>query len=331
MGSDAFSDSATPHYGGEDFRSLSAAARELEDLRRSGQWSRLLLAAGRRRRALWRGARALRQLHQLDLPVTPAPQGQAIRDSVRSRSTRVARAVLRLPGDRAQYQRGRSRQALRTNVRHAAALGITCHRLPPAERDAALDGLLHRFGADVTSLEVAIGLEPSRQEYHAAVDEVGDVIAVAILEVDVHCARLVYLRAVTGELGGPARYALSLHVIDSLIDRQVSLLLVGGAVRLAPGLQYFQQRLGFEIFNVRPVTVTVADDGLTRGPRPQWARRTARSRVVVTLLVILSATIAWLFNMPEPAGWGDLLETLVPDVKPIGVAMPSGGALVLVA
>ena len=156
-----------------------------------------------------------------------------------------------------QYQRGRSRQALRTNVRHAEALGITCHQLPAAaERSAALDQLLRDLGgsdSDRSYLELVIGLEPTRQEFHAAVDTSGHVIALAALDVDVRCARLVFLRSVGGPAGGPARYALFRHVIDALIDRQVSFLLVGGAVRLAPGLQYFQQRLGFEIFNVRPV------------------------------------------------------------------------------
>jgi hypothetical protein len=67
----------------------------------------------------------------------------------------------------------------------------------------------------------------------------------------VHCAYLVFLQAVDGPLSAPARYALSVHVIQSLIRDRVGMLLMGNAVRLHPGLQYFQQRLGFEICNVR--------------------------------------------------------------------------------
>lgn len=257
--------SRTSGYASEDFKSLCAAVRELEALRRSGQWSRMLLAAGRRRRAIWRGLGAVRRLRRLDLPLTAAPPGRAIRCSVERRAARVARAVLLLPDDRAEYHSGRSRQALRTNVRRAEALGITCHELPvAAEQSAALDELLRNLGctnSDRSYLELAIGLEPGRQEFHAAVDASGHVIALAVLDVDVRCARMVFLHSVAGRPGGLGRYALSRHVIDALIDRRVSLLLVGGAVRLAPGLQYFQQRLGFEIFNVRPVPV--ADDALT--------------------------------------------------------------------
>lgn len=309
-GNEALSNRATSQYVSEDFQSLSAAARELEGLRRSGQWSRMLVAAGRRRRAIWRGLRALRQLDRLDLPLTATPTGEAIRRSVQSRSTRVARAVLELPDDRARYHRGRSRQALRTNVRHAEELGITCHELPAARKTAALDELLDSvdcIGPERSRLGETVGLAPSRQEFHAAVDAAGDVIALAVLEVDVRCARLVYLRAVGRELGGPARYALSLHVIHSLIDRRVRLLLVGGAVRLAPGLQYFQQRLGFGIFNLRPV------------PAGEWQpKKPGRVRLVMAAIVAFVAKAALL----GPALSEDVLETLIPvEVRLPGVAL----------
>ena len=254
-------DQGSSLYASEDFQSLSAAAREFDVLRRSGQWGRLIALAARRRRAIWRGLRAVRRLRELELPLTSTPPGEAIWRTVHSRPTRVARAVLQLPDDKAEYRRGRSRQALRTNVRHAETLGIACRELHDIlKKDTALDQLLRNLGltdrsAERRHLEDAIGLETGRQQVHAAVDESGDVIALAVLEVDVRCARLVFLHAVAGRLGAPARYALSLHVINALIDRHLNFLLVDGTVRLAPGLQYFQQRLGFEIFNVRPVRV----------------------------------------------------------------------------
>jgi hypothetical protein len=273
-------------YGGEDFELLSAAVRELEALRRSGQWGRLLVEAGRRRRAMWRGVRAVRRLGDLELPLTSTPSGEAIWRTVRSRPARVARAVLQLPEDRVEYQRGRSRQALRTNVRHAEALGIECRELREIdEKNAAFGRLVRQLGrsdahAERRYLEQAIGLETGRQRVYAAVDAAGDVVALAAVEVDVRCARLVFLHAVGGLLGGPARYALSLHVINALIDERIGLLLVGGTVRLAPGLQYFQQRLGFEIFNVRPVMVTYEWAGRSdRRARPRFGRAAAADEI----------------------------------------------------
>lgn len=170
--------------------------------------------------------------------------------------------MLQLPEDRVHYQRGRSRQALRTNVHHAEALGVVCRELTDVTaKNAALDELLRGLGRPETAaerryLEQAIGLETDRQPVHVAVDAAGDVVALAVVELDMRCARLVFLHAVAGPVGAPARYALSLHLINALIDEHVGLLLVGGTVRLSPGLQYFQQRLGFEIFNVRPVRLT---------------------------------------------------------------------------
>jgi hypothetical protein len=151
------------------------------------------------------------------------------------------------------------------------------------------------------------------------------VVAVAALEVDVHCARLVFLRSVGGEAGGPARYALSLHVVDSLIDRRVGLLLVGGAVRLAPGLQYFQQRLGFEIFNVRPVLV-----GRNRVPRQSRAPRrsavTAPGRALLLLALMLVAAV--FFHTQDQATWEEFLDTLMPiEISLTGVAYLFGQGL----
>jgi hypothetical protein len=280
----------TSAYAGGDFQSLSAAARELEALRRSGQWGRLLVLAGRRRQALWRGFRAVRRLRDLELPLTATPAGEAIWRTVQSRPARVARAVLQLPDDEREYLRGRSRQALRTNVRHAGELGVACRELPDiADKHAALYRLLRNLGRPETSaelryLETATGLAAERQQVYAAFDPAGDVVALAVVEVDVRCARLVFLHSVAGRLGAPARYALSLHVINALIDRQVRVLLVGGAVRLAPGLQYFQQRLGFEVFNVRPVPVPYEAGAPEESPirsRPgPWRSRARTPRFV---------------------------------------------------
>jgi hypothetical protein len=249
-------------YASADFQSLSAVAREVEALRRGHCWRELIVLAGRRRRAMWRGVRAVQRLDRLELPLSSSPAGDAIWRTIRSRQARVARAVLQLPDDPVRYQSGRARQALRTNVHHADALGISCRELGDIDdKSAALDRFLRNLGLADTGgeeryLERVIGLDLARQQVHVAVDPTGDVVAIAALEVDVGCGLLVFLHGVAGQAGAAARYALSLHVVNSLIDERVSFLLVGGTVRLAPGLQYFQQRLGFEIFNVRPVRST---------------------------------------------------------------------------
>jgi hypothetical protein len=269
-------------YAGEDFKAFSGAVQELNTLRRPRDWGRLLLVAGRRRKVVWRGVRVVRQLQELELPLTSAEAGESIRRTLKSRPSRVARSVLQLPDDRARYLRGRHRQALRTNVRHADALGISCHEVhETGAKEAALDDLLRGLGLGHPNtleerryLNQVIGLEPERQQVYTAVDADGKVVGFAAVEVDLRCARLVFLHSIAGPMCAPARYALSLHVIGALIDARVDLLLVGGTMRLAPGLQYFQQRLGFEIFNVRPVPVAQE----WTGRRSRFGRAVSRER-----------------------------------------------------
>ena len=261
MQSQTSSGRGASRYAGEDFKAFCGTVHELNTLRRPHDWGHLLVLAARRRKVVWRGVRVVRQLNELELPLTSSEPGESIRRTVESRSSRLARSVLQLPDDRARYLRGRHRQALRTNVRHAEALGIICREVhETGAKEAALDELLRGLGHPDTLqerryLNQAIGLEPERQQVYVAVDGAGEVVGVAAVEVDVRCARLVFLHSIAGPMCAPARYALSLHVIGGLIDARVALLLVGETMRLAPGLQYFQQRLGFEIFNVRAVAV----------------------------------------------------------------------------
>src|SRR5690242_17267602 len=66
--------------------------------------------------------------------------GQALEEYFNQRSlgvmpiTRFCRGVLLLPRDHADYLRGRRRQALRTNLRRAAAAGIRCEIVGDPER-----------------------------------------------------------------------------------------------------------------------------------------------------------------------------------------------------
>jgi hypothetical protein len=69
--------------------------------------------------------------------------GQVIREYFSRRSlgvlpvTRFCRGVLVLPRDHAEYLRGRRRQALRTNLRHATEAGIRCEIV--GDRSRALE------------------------------------------------------------------------------------------------------------------------------------------------------------------------------------------------
>jgi hypothetical protein len=123
----------------------------------------------------------------------------------------------------------------------------------PREQEAGLAEFVRAGGwgeDEWRCLAEKLGITGIGQDLHVAEDDRG-IVALAALEVDATCAYMVYLKAIDGPASGPARYALSVHVVRSLIQRDVDVLLVGNAVRLSPGLQYFQQRLGFEVCNVR--------------------------------------------------------------------------------
>jgi hypothetical protein len=249
--------SAQLAYASPAFKALSDTVHELDTHRRRGSWGPFARTALRRWRDIVAGARLLRTLPVVEVRLTSQPAGEAIRARLCGRvlglpTRRIARASLQLPPAPDDYLRGRSKQAMRTNLRHAEAAGITCERVVDhAAQGASLTDFASLGGWDLRHLTDVLGVAPGREHLHVARDAEGRTIAAGTLDVDAHCAYLVFLQAVDGELSGPARYALSVHVIRSLIRDGVPMLLMGNAVRLHPGLQYFQQRLGFEICNVR--------------------------------------------------------------------------------
>jgi hypothetical protein len=249
--------SAQLAYASPAFKALSDAVHELDTYRRSRSWGPFARTALRRRRDIVAGARLLRTLPVVEVRLTAQPAGDAIRGRLCGRvagmpARRIARASLQLPDAPEDYLRGRSKQAVRTNLRHAETAGITCERVVDrAAQGASLTEFADLGGWELCHLTDVLGVAPGREHLYVARDAERRTIAAATLDVDEHCAYLVFLQAVDGELSAPARYALSVHVIQALIRAGVPMLLMGNAVRLNPGLQYFQQRLGFEICNVR--------------------------------------------------------------------------------
>jgi hypothetical protein len=249
--------SAQLAYASPAFKALSDTVHELDTHRRSRSWGTFARTALRRRREIVAGAQLLRELPVVEVRLTSQPAGDAIRGRLCGRvagmpTRRIARASLQLPAAPEDYLRGRSKQAVRTNLRHAETAGIACERVVDHDAQRArLTEFAELGGWELRHLTDVLGVAPGREHFHVARDAEGRTIAAATLDVDEHCAYLVFLQAVEGELTAPARYALTVHVIQELIRDGVPMLLMGNAVRLHPGLQYFQQRLGFEICNVR--------------------------------------------------------------------------------
>jgi hypothetical protein len=230
----------------DEFSMVGDLLRECRDLAKSRRLGMLARTVVTRRSDLRLGYRLVRKLPIVEFRLSGDPRAQMIRTllggKLPGRPIRVARAALLLPEDRATYLRGRRRQAVRTNLRHAENAGITSHTLHGvAEQEAALKAFFgsHDFtDADRLYVKRKLHVNPGAQEFFASRDKDGSTIAVAAVVVADSCALLVFHHSAPGENAWKARYALTVHTINTLIDRGVKVLLVGSALTLEPGLRY---------------------------------------------------------------------------------------------
>jgi len=245
----------------DDFNVVGDLVRECRDLAKGLRLATLIRTVVTRRRDLRLGYQLVRKLPIVELRLSHDPRAQMISRRLGGKLPghpfRVARAALLLPEDRATYLRGRRRQAVRTNLHHAENEGITSHTLHSlTEQEAALKSFFGSHGftdADRLYAKRELNVDSGVLEFFAARDRDGDTIAVAAVIVSDGCALLVFHHSAPGENAYMARYALTVHAVNALIDREVKVLLVGSALTLEPGLRYFQQRLGFTPVNVRAI------------------------------------------------------------------------------
>jgi hypothetical protein len=226
-------------YGSELFLracGVAPAWREIEGRGPMAAWARF--RAGSRSLRTYR-----RQLPLVTVTPTPTPAGRmisehfAIRQGGRWRY-RGAQGVLPLPGEFAEYMRGRHRQAVRTNVGHARKAGLTVTRRTVEDWEPGLDdtrkGLLSPGPIDWWHVLGPDGEGPPRAE--------------AIVTVDRDVALLHGL----GSSAPYARWFLHTAIVESLCGRCEVLLTNSDDVYLmAPGALHFQRLLGYEIARLR--------------------------------------------------------------------------------
>jgi hypothetical protein len=245
-------------YGSEHVAYLCDVAERLRGRRRSAS----LLWLATHPWALARAGAALRRIPSAPVRVTDSAEGERLDRFLRGGRGlpvwRFARAVLPLPSDPADYLRGRSRQAVRTNLNHARKAGlITSRELDAAQQEANVRELLAARGNvrmdSIEWLEQEHDLRPGVDDHYVVHGADGAVLGVAIVVSDRHTAYLNFLLTVDEQpVQGHARYALSAAVIQDLAGRGVETLVASRSViAISPGLRYFQHRLGFEPRNVR--------------------------------------------------------------------------------
>jgi hypothetical protein len=227
----------------------------------ASDWARGLPLSARTRDILARVVRhpaALRTLAALwRLPITDLRVRQADTEAWWfghwfGTRRRLAWSVLDLPAAHDHYLVGRPRQALRTNLRHACALGVTSSRV-------SYETWFEAVRAVMRARDNRPGPEQDRPApeqqvvYYVARDSHGTPLAFAGVAVFEQFAVLFALvsRLDRQPHSSLARYQLHTFLAFDLASSGVEHLLTGSALRVSAGHQYFQHLLGYRPRNLR--------------------------------------------------------------------------------
>ena len=165
---------------------------------------------------------------------------------------RLAWAVLDLPAAEDHYLVGRPKQALRTNLRHARALGVTSYRVTYETWFDAVSTVMRARGEQPGPQQGRP--QPEQQAaYYVARDARGEALAFAGAALFGQSAALFVLvsRPDRQPDASWARYQLHTSLALDLGYSGVKHLLAGSALREPAGTQYFQHLLGYRARNLR--------------------------------------------------------------------------------
>jgi hypothetical protein len=217
---------------------------------------------------------------------------------------RLAQGVLLLPPDFSVYVRGRSRQAVRTNVRHARRSGIRVERVTMPDWTWTLPD---------RKLTQAAPTERWR-----AINGAGAVVGEAWLTVDERCALLHELWC--GEPYG--RWLLHTEIVRRLCASLCPVLLTNSfdAPLMPPGQQHFQRLLGYTVARVRPqpirraenrgrvpiaMTVTIAAGAIVAAQALRSPIDVAGHQALLWLTALVAVRVA-----TDRAGWATLVGAI---------------------
>jgi hypothetical protein len=170
---------------------------------------------------------------------------------------RRAQSILDLQSDDDSYFAGHRKQALRTNINHAKRAGITVTRLAGYDDwlAAAREIYQHRSGGQETLCQIGPPDDDEKLIYLVATNRTGAPVAIAGAVVLDRLGVLFNLITRPGEAhAAVTRYLIHTDLRSWLRFEGVRFLTAGSALRLEPGLQYFQHLLGYEVRNLRIVS-----------------------------------------------------------------------------
>ena len=235
-------------YGSWEFRAASDLARRLP----TSSPALALIGSVARQPAVLRVLAAVLRLPVTDLRVRQADVDAWWFGHWFAPRRRLAWAVLDLPAAEEHYLVGRPRQALRTNLSHARASGVTSSRVTHETWSEAVTAVLRARGAKPGPELDRPG--PGQQAaYYVARDAHGTPLAFAGAALFGQFAALFNLvsRPDRQPDASWARYQLHTFLVLDLGCLGVEHLLTGSAIREPVGNQYFQHLLGYRARNIR--------------------------------------------------------------------------------
>lgn len=235
-------------YGSREFRAASDLAQRLPH----SAPAPALIGSLARRPAQLRGLAAVWRLPVTDLQVHQAnADAWWFRDWFGPRR-KLAWAVLDLPTAKDHYLTGRHRQALRTNLRHARACGVTSSRVSYETWFEAVSIIMR--ARDLTPGPEQDRPGPGQQAaFYVARAACGEPLAFAEVALFGQFAALAHLvsRPDRQPDSSWARYQLHTCLALDLGSCGNKHLLTGSALTETAGTQYFQHLLGYQARNLR--------------------------------------------------------------------------------
>lgn len=286
---------------------LEVAARYVAQLRSAPTAAARLRAAADRQgpRAV---ARVLRSVPVVKARLSRTAAGDELRNWFHPTRLlpldRAPVAMLPMPASYPDYVRGRSKQALRTNLTRAAEAGLSCTvGDSPTEVWRSARFIATRRGQRLEDIVLRRPRPGLVRRFSVAYDRAGDPVGLSETIVDGEWAGLAVLLSSPGHADAQlVRYLLHAHTVEELITDGVSNLVVGGSMLLtSPGTRYFQRRTGFLPVWLRPT------------PRVTPGTRRRRTQVPVPLTLADLAPVLPRPRLPTYQQPGLIAAQVVPE------------------
>ena len=168
---------------------------------------------------------------------------------------RLAIGVLDIPARPEEYLVGTKRQRVRTSLRNARRLGVTCRELVDVDEQlGVVTYVLARRDDPWQASEaaaVASRVRDGRARTFAAFDAAGVPLAVTVVVCDRDWAYLRLSISLRGDASSEARYLVHAYVVERLSLSGARALISQSMLDVAPGLRSFQHLLGFRPCHLR--------------------------------------------------------------------------------